>query len=158
MNRQRSGWLRVARLLLLGFLVSGLGAQVTDMTPLVGYPEDWTHHRIKFSMSQLQQHPEVLSREPRAMHALYRRWQAYQAPATATSLSADAQTAAAPATQSDWNVSLGSATVARGQFPAKWTLNINSAPSCTNDYVVFGLNGMGTPGGQATLVGFNNLY
>src|SRR5262249_30867389 len=142
MNPQRSVWLagKIARLLLLGLLVSGLGAQESENTPLIGYPEDWTHHRIKFTLPGLQAHPEIASREPRAMHALYRRWQAYQVPITTTSLSTNAQTAAAPAGGPDWNVSLGSATVQAGQYPAKWTLNINAAPSCTNDYVIFGLN------------------
>ncbi len=41
----------------------------------------------------------------------------------------------------DWSVSLGpTAGVAAGQSPAKFSFDVNAAPSCTNDYVVFPIN------------------
>ena len=43
-------------------------------------------------------------------------------------------------------------------FPAKYSFDINATPSCTNDYVVFGLNVAGATPGQANLVGVTNLY
>jgi len=43
-------------------------------------------------------------------------------------------------------------------FPAKYSFDINAAPNCANDYVVYGLNVAGVTGGQANLVGVTNLY
>jgi len=58
----------------------------------------------------------------------------------------------------DWSVSLGAGNVAASMFPAKFGFDINGAPSCPNDYVVYGLNVAGVTGGQANVVGINNLY
>jgi hypothetical protein len=67
-----------------------------------------------------------------------------------------ARRAASP--QRDWAFSLGSGTVAQNMFPAKFTFNINATPSCTSDFVVYGLNHTGTTGGQANMVALNQLY
>jgi hypothetical protein len=58
----------------------------------------------------------------------------------------------------DWSVNLGNGTVARNMFPAKYNFDVNGAPSCTNDYVVFPLNVAGVNNGQANVVGINQLY
>jgi hypothetical protein len=58
----------------------------------------------------------------------------------------------------DWSVPLGTGIVAPNMYPAKYSFNLNAAPDCTNDFVVFGLNVAGNTGGQANLVGINNLY
>ena len=58
----------------------------------------------------------------------------------------------------DWSLPLGAGIVAPNMFPAKYSFDINAAPSCANDYVVFGLNVAGATPGQANLVGVNNLY
>ena len=42
--------------------------------------------------------------------------------------------------------------------PAKFVFNVNSAPSCTNDFVVIGIPANPASGGQANIVGVNNLY
>lgn len=42
-------------------------------------------------------------------------------------------------------------------FPAKFGFDTNATPNCTN-YVVFGLNVAGITGGQANIVGLNQLY
>ncbi len=57
----------------------------------------------------------------------------------------------------DWSVSLGGGIVAPNMFPAKYSFDITAAPSCANDYVVFGLNVASTDR-QANLVGITNLY
>jgi hypothetical protein len=68
----------------------------------------------------------------------------------------------------DWSVSLGpTAGVAAGQSPAKYSFDVNAAPSCTADYVVFPINaatgynranvlgtfatGTGDPGGNTVM-------
>lgn len=42
--------------------------------------------------------------------------------------------------------------------PAKFVFDVNAAPSCTNDYVVIGIPATPAAGGQANIVGVNNLY
>jgi hypothetical protein len=43
-------------------------------------------------------------------------------------------------------------------FPAKYVFDVTAAPSCTNDYAVIGVPANPAAGGQANIVGFNNLY
>ena len=43
-------------------------------------------------------------------------------------------------------------------FPAKFVFDVTAAPSCTNDFVAMGVPATPAAGGQANLVGFNNLY
>jgi hypothetical protein len=43
-------------------------------------------------------------------------------------------------------------------FPAKYVFDVTASPSCTNDYVVIGVPANAASGGQANIVGFNNLY
>jgi hypothetical protein len=43
-------------------------------------------------------------------------------------------------------------------FPAKYVFDVTASPSCTNDYVVIGVPANPASGGQANIVGFNNLY
>ena len=58
----------------------------------------------------------------------------------------------------DWSVSMGTGSVSLSKFPAKYSFNINNAPSCTADFAVFALNVAGVTGGQANVVGINKLY
>lgn len=43
-------------------------------------------------------------------------------------------------------------------YPAKYVFNINATPSCTGDFAVIGIPSNPASGGQANLVGYNNLY
>jgi hypothetical protein len=43
-------------------------------------------------------------------------------------------------------------------YPAKFVFNVNAAPSCANDYVVIGIPANPASGGQANILGVNNLY
>ncbi len=43
-------------------------------------------------------------------------------------------------------------------FPAKYTFDVTAAPSCTSDYVAMGIPANAASGGQANIVGYNNLY
>src|SRR5580692_170987 len=67
----------------------------------------------------------------------------------------------------DWGQSLGvggstGVPLASGSwwpvFPAKFSFNVNAAPNCTSDYVVFPTNLAGVTGGQASVITYNNLY
>ncbi len=62
------------------------------------------------------------------------------------------------APRADWGMSLLSAGKTGSEmFPAKFTFDINAAPDCTNDYVVFNTSLAGSVT-QATIVAFNQLY
>jgi len=58
----------------------------------------------------------------------------------------------------DWSLSLGAGNVGQSMYPAKYMFDINGTPSCASDFAVFGLNVAGVTGGQANIVGVNNLY
>jgi hypothetical protein len=59
--------------------------------------------------------------------------------------------------QADWNISLGNGATGPSQFPAKYSFNVNAAPDCTNDFIVYPVNA--TPSTtQPNIVGFNMLY
>lgn len=59
-------------------------------------------------------------------------------------------------THIDWSVDLG-ATMAPDTFPAKYSFDVNAAPDCVNDFIVYGLNTAGSAT-KANLVGLNYLY
>jgi hypothetical protein len=157
----RQPWLasKSAQAFLLAVLVTGLSAQVSESRPQVGVPEDWTHHRIKFNSAILRQHPELAMREPRAAIQLYR--EAFKEARAAMDQSLPvSQAAGADGSHRDWSISLGSGRIQFGQYPAKWNTDPTAAPSCTTDYVIYGLNvsGVSGAGGHPSLVGLTNLY
>jgi hypothetical protein len=43
-------------------------------------------------------------------------------------------------------------------YPAKFVFDVTAAPSCTSDFVVIGIPANPASGGQANIVGVNNLY
>jgi hypothetical protein len=60
--------------------------------------------------------------------------------------------------KADWSYSMGpSAGMAPGESPAVYTANY-STPSCSNDFIVYTINATPSVGGQANLIGLNNLY
>lgn len=60
-------------------------------------------------------------------------------------------------THIDWSISLGGQSTAPAMFPAKFSFDINAAPSCANDFVVFPVN-QAPDGTHENLVAFRNLY
>ena len=59
----------------------------------------------------------------------------------------------------DWGMSLlATGTVGFGQFPAKFSFDINAAPDCVNDFVAYNTSLTGSAGSAANIVAFNNLY
>lgn len=138
-------------------VVSTLWAQEATVSRAHGFPQDWSDRSIVFSLKGLVQHPELLYQEPRIRHQLMQRFPIANpvrlreediVPVSNTS-SGDLR---------DWEQSLGKSHVSANMFPAKYTFNLTASPSCTNDFVVFGLSTAGAKGGQANLVAFNNLY
>jgi hypothetical protein len=64
-----------------------------------------------------------------------------------------------PTPRIDWGMSLLSGgTVGIGQFPAKFSFDVNAPPDCTNDFVVYNTSLNGSAGSVANIVAFNELY
>jgi hypothetical protein len=149
----------MSRVLSLLIFVSGLSAQVSEHRSRLGVPQDWTHRHVVFGHKLMAEHPLLTAVEPRLLHEFYRR-APVSLPSGTAPLVSDEQLAAmsAPGAQRDWNLFLGNGWVRIGMSPAKYSFDVNAAPSCTNDYVVFGLATSGVTGGQGNLVAVNNLY
>src|SRR5439155_12002433 len=113
-------------------------------------PQDWSDHNVVFSHPADQEKGFQLSQDPRY-------WKQYLGRNLAGTRNANVANPAAgnggngggkknpppPGTpQGNWNYSLGpsgsSSRVAPNMFPAKYNFDINQAPSCTQDFVVFG--------------------
>jgi hypothetical protein len=147
----------------------GLAVAAIAVCPLIGQqgptgaPEDWSHHHLVFSnpgtyvgsirTGSFDKWYKVAS-DPRFNFQQLRRGGApggghgpiYIYRTNGTTL------------QRDWSQALGGAGVAPDTFPAKWQFDATGTPSCSNDYVVFGVNAAGASGSQANIVGLNNLY
>lgn len=148
---------KMGPVLAVGIVLTALSARVSQGHARLGVPEDWSHHRLVFGGNLAVEHPEMISKDVRVVHAFLQRARAQRA----SKFVADGVRASltdAAAVQRDWNVSLGNARIQTGMYPAKYSFDIDAPPSCPNDFVVFGLNVAGVAGGQANMVAFNNLY
>jgi hypothetical protein len=140
--------------LLLLLAIATLSAP-TAKPPRVGVPQDWSQRHLIFNRRALIDHPELARMEPRLLFQMMRQ---SHATADASGRARDNRDEPASGPQRDWNVPLGTGHIAFGMSPAKFGFDPNSPPSCTGDYVAFGLNVTGTTGGQASIVAYNNLY
>jgi hypothetical protein len=137
-------------------LISSPNAQQGKKGRRLGFPQDWTQRHLLYTHDALMKNPRLLSGEPRLAYMLTQRWLAHN-PQSGAAQSPPAQAKAFKFVRRDWNVNLGLGRIAPNMFPAKFSLDPNSQPDCTNDYVVMGLGRVGTAT-QANLVGFNQLY
>jgi hypothetical protein len=137
----------------------------------LGLPQDWSHRHVVFSSTR--DIPQILKirQDPRLLH----QWLMYSGSALnaanriptpelpdgfeAQQLDSAADDEEGRQDRVDWSVSLGSTNTVlpRSKYPAKYGFNVNAAPSCANDFVVFPTNKVGS-GTQATIIAFNNLY
>ena len=144
---------RAACLLLMG--ATYVWAQDSGSGQWAGVPQDWSDRQIVFSRDTVLQNPQLITVEPRIQHQILQRWgSADQGVFQGIEAASDSS---ATGSHRDWNVTLGGR-VAPLMFPAKYSFDPGAPPSCSGDYVVFGLNTAGTTGGRANLVAFNNLY
>jgi hypothetical protein len=150
----------IAGISFLGLLVSALSAQVGESQGRgMGFPEDWTHHRLKFSMATLHQHPEIAVREPRAALQFYKEAAAMLKPRMTTFAPPEFRPASTG--HPDWSMPLGTGRIQAGMYPAKWNSDPTQpiAPAnCNTDFAIYGLNIPGATGGQASMIAFYNLY
>jgi hypothetical protein len=124
--------------------------------------DDWTYHHIIFSNPATAEQARRLEQDPRYRQQIRR--QSPSAPeAEADAVLApnlQAHTHGASNTPGLWQEDLGTgASIGAVNYPAKYSLTTATA-SCTTDFVVYptGLPGAAGPGGQATIVAYNNLY
>jgi hypothetical protein len=150
-------------LVVLALMVTGMpGLRAQEASPLrhLGATQDWSSGTVIFSRDGLAKHPEVLSREPRVLNQVRQRWQSPQADVFrgfdgATNQGTTGKRRRPP--QRDWNVSGLGGRLSANMYPSKFSFDPAAQPDCTNDYVVFGLNNVGSSG-NGNLVAFNNLY
>ena len=143
------------------FVVARSGAQPSEKNA-VHLSTDWSHRHLVFSKPANYSQAWQLQNEPRYFHQVARRHLSFVSPAPAlpNREGVDAQDWTSRAARrrkkrKDWAVSLGpGAFMGTGQFPAKFTFDINATPSCTADYVAFTTS----VSGALQIVGFDNLY
>jgi hypothetical protein len=142
-------------------------AQESPRPKHVGRVLDWSYRHIVVSGGLSAENLAAAKTEPRILFHLAERNLRQSAGASGQAGENDLASGFADSTvvkrrkpplKRDWSVSLAAGTVAANMFPAKYTFDINATPDCTNDFVVFGLNVAGVTGGQANLVGLNQLY
>lgn len=157
MKLVESQWRLLQKLLSLGILaavVSALSAQISHQAHTrVGLPQDWSHAHVIFSRTALLSQPGLAQTEPRVLH----QWLRQKMAAAQPKLSAGGSSFESSEHHRDWSFALGNGRVAAGMFPAKYGFDTTATPSCTNDFVVFGLNLAGSAT-QANLVALNQLY
>ncbi|MGB7283179.1 MAG: hypothetical protein WBE13_13025 [Candidatus Acidiferrum sp.] len=153
--------------------VRATGAQgPAQRIPLIS---DWSHRHVVFSQPHNIQEAWRLQREPRYWLQILGRSGRRNAETGADLANGDEtyldferrRREREPAFRRDWGQSLGAAgstgvPLSGGSwwpvFPAKFSFNLNAAPSCTNDYAVFPTNLAGAEAGQASIIAFNELY
>jgi hypothetical protein len=137
-------------------LVPSIRAQQAIPLRHIGAVHDWSEHQIIFSRDALARYPDLMDREPRLRQQVIERWQSPKWRALLGTTNPPPHPKKS-SLERDWNMGLG-ARLRENAFPAKFSYNPEAPPSCTNDYVVFGLSVVGADGPQANLVAFNNLY
>jgi len=160
-------WLGLSILAVLA-LSSALPGQTSqdvtseDSKAVVHLPTDWSHHHLVYSNPATAEQLKRVQQDPRYWQQLFHRSQA-------TPPEAPPESQFGPKTSSaskndklkrDWTKNIGTnGTVGAGQYPGKFGFDVTKF-SCANDFVVFntGLPGANGPGGQASIVAYNNLY
>src|SRR4051812_46805663 len=139
-------------------LLAQEGAAASPEGKHIGLPIDWSSRHVVHSVALDQDFEKAASREPRFLFNHFQRKNALEATRAARWRGAQIRKSSV---QRDWNVTLGSGTVAPNMSPAKFGYLITAEPDCTNDFAVYGLNVAGVSTGSGTaqpnLVGFNNL-
>jgi len=120
--------------------------------------EDWTHRHLIYSAPvamiqnlELQRQPRYLQQYLRHNARLFRR------PAWPTPRPIDPWPRRENELARDWGIAVGNGfTVDEGNFPAKFSFDVNQTPSCTADYVVFTTSQTGAA--VTDIYAVNNLY
>ena len=134
----------------------------------LGIVSDWSQHHVLFPATNNPAKLARVQKDPRWTQSWYLHHRESWWPGSQRRRFRTTKTL-----QRDWNVSLGTVTFGPiiegpntdpggGQtYPAKFSFDVTApltSANCTTDYVAIGLPATPTAGGQANIVGFNNLY
>jgi hypothetical protein len=146
-------------LFLLATLLAGSEAGSTKRTlaERMGQVVDWSTRHVLYPQGASLTALALSERDPRAYWNYLRIVMAANAARAQAAAAPGRQSKKSQASQTDWSVSLGAAGLAPNMFPAKFSFNVNAAPNCADDYVVFTINTAPTAS-QANIAAFNNLY
>src|SRR5262245_50616111 len=108
-----------------------------ETRPRLGLPEDFSHRSVFF--------PEVIpAKRAAAVQRDSRFWQQYLRRHARRVVPFDPTVVPDPNASAevvrDWNYSLNNGSAGTIGAPAKYSFNINAVPSCTNDFIVTGVN------------------
>lgn len=167
----------MAALLLATGFTSGCGQSSLRRGPISGVVDDWSTHHVKFANPGSEQDAIRKGRHEQWLRIVndprYRMQQIRRSAAWANRFAAPAVNFRDPraplrpgpifgstkkSLHRDWAYPVAPAGygTAPGMYPAKYSFDVNAAPSCS-DFVVYPVNATGGVG-QPNLVGFNNLY
>lgn len=118
-----------------------------------GLVQDWSHRHALYPRVGPIQSLMAVQNNPRAIHS----WQAAARSDWRQWNNLRFHNPAQGGTHRDWSISLGGGTTAQSMYPAKFGFDVNAAPDCVNDFIVYPINAVGS-GTQPNIVAFNNLY
>jgi hypothetical protein len=159
-RRNVASFARLAALLPAAFCVavcftaSAFGQGLARPDGSIPVPVDWSSKRVLFTAGYTPEQAAKMRNEPR----VYAEWLHYGNAPPGIGLVRSRPTPPRRPRRSrgemerDWAVSLGAGGVAPGMSPAKYTFNVNAAPSCASDFVVFPIN-TSTGNTRANVVG-----
>jgi len=136
------------------FTASAFGQGFARPDGSVPVPVDWSSKRVLFTAGYTPEQAAKMRNEPR----VYAEWLLHGNAPPGSGLERKPPRRPTPPRRPreemgrDWAVSLGAGGVAQGMSPAKYTFNVNAAPSCAFDFVVFPVNAS-TGNTRATVVG-----
>jgi hypothetical protein len=152
----------------LPLVVSGQRNFVHIRSPRIS---DWSTRHVVYGHIGTSRALEAASRDPRANM----RWQETEKRETLRRLNLfqsrsfaqlglrnpirrfPLRTLPSPSLHADWSISLGTGETALSMYPAKYSFDVNAAPNCTTDFIVFPID-VGSASTQPNIVAFNNLY
>ncbi len=112
---------------------------------------DWSNRHVIYTAGYTDEQAERMARDPRAYaafvaHGMASRHHDPIGPAKPFDPGRPLSISVPSPLHRDWAVSLGSGEVYPLASPAKYVFDVNAAPSCTNDFVVFPAAGSPSPG------------
>jgi hypothetical protein len=148
---------------LIGFSLSGVFSghlfalgQKNDSNSRVPVIEDWSHRHLIYSAPRSTIQNLQLQQQPRYVQQYLRRNVLPLRPVRGpVSGPIHAHFGGSDGWERDWGIAVGNGfTMGIGNYPAKYVFNVNQAPSCTNDYVVFTTS----QGAGTDIYAVNHLY
>lgn len=158
-----------ASALLLTSLVPAVGLRSQQQETRIGLVQDWSHRHTVFTRIGPMREMMEVQRDPRSFLA----WQSAAIAAhrnqagenqphdfvkeRASHRRRHPRPIRKHGLRTDWSINLGTGGVAPAMSPAKFTFDVNAAPSCASDFVVFPVS-QAPAVSRENIVAFNNLY